>query len=184
MARGRLSMAALLAGISHLAIGTAYAASAGWDASRLPGDLKGSAVVVGAYGVFVGLKRVLRGGMAAFWTSRLGRWLIGRIAGTVVFAGLAGTGFFLAQQALDPLLDGLVRLGVPLSEGLLGAIGLGMMDRPGRGRMDICARPSRCASARVRGRCAGWSALWAWAAADRAPSRGSAKSGRTAGSPA
>ena len=136
MARARLSMAALLAGVSHLAIGTAYAASAGWDASRLPGDLKGSAVVVGAYGVFVGLKRVLRGGMAAFWTSTLGRWLIGRIAGTAVFAGLAGTGFFLAQQGLDPLLDGLVRLGVPLSDGLLGRHRAGDGDRPGRGRMD------------------------------------------------
>ena len=58
-------------------------------------------VVVGAYGGFQGLRRCFRGAGSAFWTSTLGRWLIGRIAGTLVFGGLSGTGFLLAQRALE-----------------------------------------------------------------------------------
>ena len=93
-----------------------------------------SSCVVCAYGGFQGLRRVLRGGGSAFWTSTLGRWLIGRIAGTLVFGGLAGTGFFLAQRALGPVLDVLFRLGVPLSNELLfggRAVDVGRPD-PGR----------------------------------------------------
>ena len=117
-------MAALLACVSPFAIGTAY----GFELSA-PDDAQTAdivtaiVVVVCAYGGFQGLKRVLRGAGSAFWTSTLGRWLIGRIAGTLVFAGLAGTGFFLAQRALGPVLEVLFRLGVPFSSELLfGAV--------------------------------------------------------------
>ena len=91
-------------------------------------------VLVCAYGGFQGLRRCFRGAGSAFWTSTLGRWLIGRIAGTLVFAGLAGTGFFLAQRASVPVLEVLFRLGVPFSSELLvrrRAVDVGRPD-PGR----------------------------------------------------
>ncbi len=131
MTRAGLGMAALLAGVSHLAIGTAYAAISPPDEARIVADMVTVFVVVMVIGgAFEGLKRVLRGGGSAFWTSTLGRWLIGRIAGTLVFAGLLGIGFFLSQRALEPVLDVLFRLGVPLSKELLFGVVLWMWGGP------------------------------------------------------
>ena len=120
MARAGLGMAALLACVSPLAIGTAHAFEfSAPDDAQTADIVTAIVVVVCAYGGFQGLRRCFRGAGSAFWTSTLGRWLIGRIAGTLVFGGLAGTGFFLAQRALDPMLDVLFRLGVPFSNELL-----------------------------------------------------------------
>jgi hypothetical protein len=123
MARRGLDIAVLLAGVSHFAIGTAHAFEiSAPDDAQVADVFWAVVIVVVAYGVFQGLRRVLRGGGSAFWTSTLGRWLIGRIAGTMVFAGLLGIGFFLPVYALASVLDVLIRLGVPLSNTLLGCI--------------------------------------------------------------
>ena len=129
-------MAALLACVSPFAIGTAHAFEfSAPDDAQTADIVTAIVVVVCAYGGFQGLQRCFRGAGSAFWTSTLGRWLIGRIAGTLVFGGLAGTGFFLAQRALEPMLDVLFRLGVPLSNELLyrrrRAVDVGRPD-PGR----------------------------------------------------
>ncbi len=128
MARARLSMAALLAGVSTLAIGTAFAASGdeGWTADKLAGPVFAAVMCIVYQGLYLGWNRVFRRGPSSFWTSRLGRWLIGRLAGTAVFACLLGAGFFLAMRSLEPILDILVRLGVPFSKGLLGSLVLAM----------------------------------------------------------
>ena len=47
-----------------------------------------------------------------------------------MFAGLSGTGFFLAQRALGPVLDVLFRLGVPFSSELLFGVVLWMWGVP------------------------------------------------------
>jgi Type IV secretory system Conjugative DNA transfer len=113
-------IAALLACVSPLAIGTSYAFDFSAPDDAQTADIVTAIVaVVCAYGGFRGLRRCFRGAGSAFWTSTLGRWLIGRIAGTLVFGGLFGTGFFLAQRAAVPLLDVLLRLGVPFSSELL-----------------------------------------------------------------
>ena len=124
MARAGLGIAALLACVSPFAIGTAHAFDfSAPDDAQTADIVTAIVVVVCAYGGFQGLRRCFRGAGSAFWTSTLGRWLIGRIAGTLVFAGLAGTGFFLAQRALGPVLEVLFRLGVPFSSELLfGAV--------------------------------------------------------------
>jgi len=127
MARAGFGMAALLAGVSHFAMGTAYAVEIyPPDASQVADVVTATALAMGVYGVFQGLKRVFRGSGSAFWTSTLGRWLIGRIAGTAVFGGLAGTGFFLSTRAAVLLLETLIRLGVPLSNELFFGIVLSM----------------------------------------------------------
>ena len=100
------------------------------DASQIEDGVKVVVVVMVAYVLFQGLRRCFRGAGSAFWTSTLGRWLIGRIAGTLVFAGLWGAGFFLAQRSLDPLLDGLFRLGVPGSNALLYGVVLWLWGGP------------------------------------------------------
>ena len=124
-------MAALLACVSPLAIGTAHAFElSAPDDAQIADVVTAVVVVVVAYGGFQGLRRCFRGAGSAFWTSTLGRWLIGRIAGTVVFGGLLGTGFFLAQRALVPVLDVLFRLGVPLSNELLFGVVLWMWGGP------------------------------------------------------
>ena len=113
-------IAALLACVSPLAIGTARAFELSAPDDAQTADIVTAIVVlVCAYGGFQGLRRCFRGAGSAFWTSTLGRWLIGRIAGTLVFCGLFGTGFFLAQRALGPVLEVLFRLGVPFSIALL-----------------------------------------------------------------
>ena len=131
------------------------------------------------------MKRVLRGAGSAFWTSTLGRWLIGRIAGTLVFGCLAGTGFFLAQRALDPMLDVLFRLGMPLSnEVLIGGGVLWMCGVPVlaawhlRTITKVCiGKGSRPLRRLVR-------SLGMGGGGSSRVSRGSARSGRTGGSPA
>jgi hypothetical protein len=96
------------------------------DASQVADVFRAVVVVVVAYGVFQGLRRCFRGAGSAFWTSTLGRWLIGRIAGTLVFAGLLGTGFFLSTLAAVLVVMTLLRLGVQLSNELSGCIVLSM----------------------------------------------------------
>ena len=119
--------AALLACVSPLAIGTARAfeLSAPDDAQVV--DVFWIVVVaVSAFGVFQGLRRCFRGAGSAFWTSTLGRWLIGRIAGTFVFGGLLGAGFLLSTSAAVLVAETLIRLRLPLSNGLIGCIMLSM----------------------------------------------------------
>jgi type IV secretory pathway TraG/TraD family ATPase VirD4 len=124
-------MTALLACVSPLAIGTAHAFELSAPDDTQTADIVTAIVVlVCAYGGFQGLRRGFRGAGSAFWTSTLGRWLIGRIAGTLVFGGLFGTGFFLAQRAAVPLLDVLLRLGVPFSSELLCGVLLWMWGGP------------------------------------------------------
>jgi hypothetical protein len=88
MARTGLGITALLACVSPLAIGTAHAFElSAPDDAQVADVFWVVVVVVVAYGVFQGLRRCFRGAGSAFWTSTLGRWLIGRIAGTLVFGG-------------------------------------------------------------------------------------------------
>src|SRR5712691_2841419 len=47
-------------------------------------------------------------GMPGFWTTPLGRWLIGRIAGTIVFAALLQATLMVADRALVLMLYGYV----------------------------------------------------------------------------
>ena len=119
MARSGLGIAALLACVSPLAIGTAYAALSPPDASQIADVVKIVVVVMVVGTAFQGLQRVFRGCGSSFWTSTLGRWLIGRIAGTVVLGGLLGIGFYLPVYALFPVLQVLMWLGVPVSNNLL-----------------------------------------------------------------
>src|SRR5271166_5474611 len=126
MARAGFGLGVLLAGVSHLAIGTAFAASDMPIESHAAHVATATAAVMGAYCGWKILRRILRGGMASFWTSTLGRWLIGRMAGTAVFGGLLGTGFVLANNALSPVLDALLKLGIPLTNNRVGGIELAM----------------------------------------------------------
>ena len=132
MARAGLGMAALLAGVSHLAIGTAHAFEfSAPDDAQTADVVTAIVVVVGAYGGWQGLRRVLRGAGSAFWTSTLGRWLIGRIAGTSGICRPAGDRVFPGDQCHGSVLDVLFRLGVPLSnEMLIGGIVLWMWAGP------------------------------------------------------
>ena len=126
MARGGISLGVLLAGVSQVAIGTAYAALSAPDESQVAHVVTATLVVMGCYGVFKGLQRCLRGGASSFWTSTLGRWLIGRMAGTAVFGGLLGVGVFLADYALLQVVQVLLKLGIPLTTNLVGGIVLTM----------------------------------------------------------
>ena len=126
MKRAR-GIAALLGCVSHFAIGTAHAFEiSAPDDAQVAEVFWAVVVVVVAYGVFQGLRRCFRGAGSAFWTSTLGRWLIGRIAGAFVFAGLLGTGFFLSTIAAVLVVMTLLLLGVPLSKELSGCIVLSM----------------------------------------------------------
>jgi Type IV secretory system Conjugative DNA transfer len=89
------------------------------DADQIADMVKVVILVMVVGGAFQGLRRCFRGAGSAFWTSTLGRWLIGRIAGTLVLAGLLAIGFYLPVCALFPMLSVLVWLGVPVSNGLL-----------------------------------------------------------------
>jgi hypothetical protein len=102
-------------------MGTAWAASAAPVESQAHVVL-GIAVVICGYCGWKGLRRVLRGGGASFWTSTLGRWLIGRIAGTAIFSGLLGIGFFVPAYALLPVVQFLLSLGIPLSADAVSGI--------------------------------------------------------------
>jgi type IV secretory pathway TraG/TraD family ATPase VirD4 len=120
-------MAALLACVSPLAIGTAHAFElSAPDDAQVADVFWAVVVVVVAYGVFQGLRRCFRGAGSAFWTSTLGRWLIGRIAGTLVFGTLLGIGFFLSTLAAVLLVMTLLRLGIQLPNQLSGCIVLSM----------------------------------------------------------
>ena len=89
MTRAGLGMAALLACVSPFAIGTAHAFEFSAPDDAQTADIVTAIVVaVCAYGGFQGLRRCFRGAGSAFWTSTFGRWLIGRIAGTLVFGCL------------------------------------------------------------------------------------------------
>jgi hypothetical protein len=57
-------------------------------------------VLAGAAG-FCGLRRAMLGASASFWQSTLGRWLIGRLAGTLVFAGLLQASWMLSSFCLQ-----------------------------------------------------------------------------------
>lgn len=80
------------------------------DASQVAGVVRAVVVVMGAYGVFKGLQRVLRGSGSAFWTSTLGRWLIGRIAGTAVLLALMAAAWIPAVYAVACLIAGFVSI--------------------------------------------------------------------------
>src|SRR5690348_15655830 len=97
-------IAALLAGVSQLAIGTAYAAT------DVPVESEahviiGIIVLICGVGGWKAFRRIFRGGASSFWTSTLGRWLIGRMAGTAVLAGLVGTVFALPAYVMLPMLQ-------------------------------------------------------------------------------
>jgi Type IV secretory system Conjugative DNA transfer len=128
MGRAGSGMAALLAGVSPLAIGTAYAAGSVPVETQVMRAFVAFVVVMVGYGVVQGLLRCFRfrGGMASFWTSKVGRWLIGRMAGTAVFGGLFGTGFYLLSYAFLPVMQMLLDLGVPVSTNMIGGIALAM----------------------------------------------------------
>jgi type IV secretory pathway TraG/TraD family ATPase VirD4 len=53
------------------------------------------------------VQRSMRGAMAGFWHSTLGRYVIGRIAGTAVFAALAKLGLVIATYGLAYVLGGI-----------------------------------------------------------------------------
>ena len=116
MLRKALGIAALLGGVSYLALKAGYAAAfSGPDESQVAHVIMATIVVMGCYGVFKGVQRCFRGSASSFWTSTLGRWLIGRMAGMAVFGSLAGTGFGLADHVLLPMLHMQDRFGNALS---------------------------------------------------------------------
>jgi Type IV secretory system Conjugative DNA transfer len=126
MARAGLGLGVLLAGVSQVAIGTAYAALSIPDGTQVARVVTVTLVVMAGYGVFTGVRRCFRGSASSFWTSTLGRWLIGRMAGTAVFGSLLGVGYYLAAYALLPVVQGLLELGIPLTSNAVGGIMLAM----------------------------------------------------------
>jgi hypothetical protein len=126
MARAGLGKALLLTGVSHLAIGSAYATVSTPDETNNIHIAVATVGVLIVYGGWKVLRRTFRGGGSGFWTSTLGRWLIGRMAGTAVFGGLLGVGFYLAAYALLPVVQGLLNLGIPLTNRSVEGIVLAM----------------------------------------------------------
>lgn len=125
MARLGSGRALLLTGVSHLAMGTAWAASAPSVESQAHVAI-GIAVLICGYCGWKGLRRNFRGAGSSFWTSTLGRWLIGRMAGTVVLGGLLGIGFLVPAYALLPVMQVLLSLGIPLTAYSVSGIALTM----------------------------------------------------------
>ena len=58
----------------------------------------------------VGLRRALRGGMSGFWQTNVGRWIIGRMAGGIVYTMLAAMLWKPAEYAIADAAIGLVYL--------------------------------------------------------------------------
>ena len=108
MARAGLRIAALLASVSQLAIGTAHAVELSPpDADQVTQVVVGTAVVMIVGTAFQGMwRRFCRGRLGSFWTSTLGRWLIGRIAGTAVYLALVAAAWTPALYVVVYLFAG------------------------------------------------------------------------------
>src|ERR1700751_1336236 len=70
-------------------------------------------VIVGVL-IWTGCSRVVAGGYTAFWTTRLGRWLIGRVIGLTMIALLLKPAAFIAMGAVAIAGHVLIWLALPV----------------------------------------------------------------------
>src|SRR5437870_4587296 len=104
----------LLACVTQNALGMSLAAAFGplkHDQQMIAEGI-GLAAYIAAGGLCgYAVRRVLRGGMASFWTSTLGRFLIGRMAGTAVYLALVASVWKPAVYVVAYLFIGVASIG-------------------------------------------------------------------------
>ena len=93
----------LLVHVTNNALGLSIASSFGPlnHDQRMIAEGIGIAALIAAGGLCgYAVRRVLHGGMSSLWSSTLGRWLIGRLAGTAVYASLVALLWIPVSHAL------------------------------------------------------------------------------------
>ena len=98
----------LLAYLTRNALGTGLSAaiSVFYPGQKNSGELIGllAYLVAGGIGGVLARQAIIGATWSAFWTSRLGRFVIGRVAGTVVYGALLGPASILAKASMAAVL--------------------------------------------------------------------------------